>query len=689
MVIRSPRFLRVFNLDPSQPLRVRLFQLMCLTTAVICLVVVLPINQFLTLPAWVNLADTLLGLIALGMYWASRRGRHFYLSFFVVVMVLLNSVWNLNAGTDGSITYYFFPAILYPLAILTGRARWILATLVVLNVCGLLILDYYDPQLTTPFPTPSDRLYDLITGAVASFLALVAITWLILQTYDREQTRLAEAARELSASEQKYRGIFNGTTDALLIRDMDGKLIDANDRFLDMFGYSRAELPSVTTDAISAGTSPYSGQEARQLVAQAQQGGLQVFRWLSRRKNGELFWTEITLHFTEIMGQRRRMVSIRDITKRVRTEEALRRNEERLRLALQASRQGWFEMNVQTGEGLSSEEYVNLIGFDPATFATTYQGWLEGLHPDDRAIAAREFQACVASGGSRTLEYRRRTRSGDWKWIRSIGRIVENDATGKPLRMVGTHTDITERKELEAQLVQSQRLESVGTLAAGVAHDLNNILTPILIGSEVLGEKLADPKDREMMALLAKGAKRGAAIVQQLLTFSREMAHNRIEVNPARLLQDLEKGLRASFPAEIKVVTRISDGLWSVTADPAQLTQALTNLCTNAREAMPQGGTLTLAAENAELADDGTRHPWGPKGRKVVFTVADTGRGISPEIRDRIFDPFFTTKGVGKGTGLGLSTVFGIVKGHRGAVTVDSRLNQGATFKIILPAATA
>lgn len=681
------QFVSPLDSEVSEPLRIRLYRLICLTTGVICLPLVLPMNLFQNLPIWVNIADTLLGLFGLGCYWASRRGRNFFLGYFVVLILLLNSVWNFNAGSDGSITYYFFPAVLYPLAILRGRTRWVLTVLLILNVCGLLVVEYLYPGLTTPFPSRADRLNDLVTGGICSLLALVVVLWLILQTYEREQLRVSQYARELSASEQKYRGIFNSTRDAILIRDAAGRLLDANDRMLEMFGYAREEVAALTASDISAGVSPYSGKEVAAVIQQAQQGGPQVFRWLNKRKNGEVFWSEITLHFAEIMGQRRRLVAIRDITGRVRTEEALRANEERLRLALAASNQGWFELNVQTGEGSSSEEYVRIIGHDPASFRTTLQGWLDGIHPDDREAASREFRACLAAGDSRSLEYRRLTRDGKWKWIRSIGKVVECDAAGKPIRMVGTHTDITDRKELESQLLHSQRLEAVGTLAAGVAHDLNNILTPMLMAPAVLGEKLIDPRDRELMAQMASGAKRGAAIVRQLLTFSRDMAQSRVPVDPGLLIGEMKEFIRATFPPDVKLVAVVPEGIWSVPADPVQLHQVLLNLCINARDAMPAGGTLTLTAENAEIfSETSSSDPWAKSGRKVVLTVADTGSGIPPEIRERIFDPFFTTKEVGKGTGLGLSTVYGIVRGHGGSITVDSAPGRGAVFKVTLPA---
>ncbi len=661
--------------DLSQPLRVRLYRLICATTAAICLLIIFPTNLFQNLPPWVHIANVLLGLFALGCYGASRRGHHLFVTFFVALLVILNSTWNLDAGSQGSITYYFFPALLYPLAILQGRTRWAFTALTVVNLCALIAMDYAFPGLSRPLPQPIDRVLDLVTGAFSALLALGAILWLVLRAHDQEHNRLSEVGRELAASEQNYREIFNSTSDAMLIRDEQGRLLDVNERMCAMFGYGREAALRLSVDDISLGASPYSGVEAAEHMRRALAGVPQLYRWRNRRIDGTLFWSEIAMRAGEIAGHRRILVTIRDISDRLQTEVALRANEERLRLALEASKQGWFELNLQTGEGFSSDEYVRIIGYEPGEFVTTQANWLENVHPEDREAAARELRACVASGQSHTLEYRRQTRSGDWKWIRSIAKVVERDASGRPLRMVGTHTDITERKELEAMLLHSQRLEAIGTLAAGVAHDLNNILTPMLMASSVLGEKMSDDEDRALMGMLETGARRGAAIVQQLLAFSRDMAQRRVEVDPAQVITDMLEMMRAVFPSDIRVDARIEKGLWTLTADPIQLHQVLMNLCVNARDAMPRGGRLTLRAAN----DAGG-------ARTVVITVTDTGQGIAPEIRSRIFDPFFTTKEVGKGTGLGLSTVYGIVKSHGGTVSVESEPGRGSTFRVVLPA---
>ncbi|MCX6956828.1 MAG: ATP-binding protein, partial [Verrucomicrobia bacterium] len=233
----------------------------------------------------------------------------------------------------------------------------------------------------------------------------------------------------------------------------------------------------------------------------------------------------------------------------------------------------------------------------------------------------------------------------------------------------------------------TRRLESVATLAGGVAHDLNNILTPMLMAAEVFHDKLTDEGDRELMSSIQAGARRGAAIIKQLLVFSRSVAQVRAVVDVAQLVTTTVGAAKESLPPNITLVERVSADLWPVTADAAQLQQVVLSLCTNGCDAMPNGGTLTVTVENSRLSPRAsTQNPWGKGGPCVMISVADTGRGIAPEVIGRVFDPFYTTKEMGKGAGLGLSSVHGIVTGHGGTVTVDSELGHGSVFRIFLPA---
>ncbi|HXJ73414.1 MAG TPA: ATP-binding protein, partial [Candidatus Dormibacteraeota bacterium] len=244
-----------------------------------------------------------------------------------------------------------------------------------------------------------------------------------------------------------------------------------------------------------------------------------------------------------------------------------------------------------------------------------------------------------------------------------------------------------DKKRIEAQFLRTQRMESIGTLAGGIAHDLNNVLAPIMMSVEILKTKFTDDHSQRMLAILENSTKRGADMVKQVLTFARGVEGERVLLQPRHLLQDITKMIRETFPKTIQFKSKITDDLWPITGDATQLHQVLVNLTVNARDAMPEGGTLTVTAENFTLDSD-IQHNGNMilPGYFVLVKVTDTGTGISPEVLDKIFDPFFTTKEPGKGTGLGLSTVLGIVKSHGGFVQVQTELNKGTTFLVHLPA---
>ncbi|MEH1773692.1 hybrid sensor histidine kinase/response regulator [Nostoc sp.] len=263
------------------------------------------------------------------------------------------------------------------------------------------------------------------------------------------------------------------------------------------------------------------------------------------------------------------------------------------------------------------------------------------------------------------------------------------DEQGKPKSILTVDTDITEKKHLEAQLFRAQRLESIGTLASGIAHDLNNILTPILAGAQLLPLKFPDADQRtlHLLEILEINAKRGADLVKQVLSFARGVEGKRITLQLKHLIMEVAKILKETFPKSIEISTDIPHDLWMVSGDSTQLHQVLMNLCVNARDAMPNGGTLSISAENLLIDENYARMNLEAKeGPYIVVTVSDSGVGIPKEMLDRIFEPFFTTKDVGQGTGLGLSTVLGIIKSHGGFVNVYSEPGSGTSFKVYLPA---
>ncbi|ALF55337.1 histidine kinase [Nostoc piscinale CENA21] len=261
------------------------------------------------------------------------------------------------------------------------------------------------------------------------------------------------------------------------------------------------------------------------------------------------------------------------------------------------------------------------------------------------------------------------------------------DFAHQPQAILVVNTDITQKQQLEAQFLRAQRLESIGTLASGIAHDLNNVLAPILMTAQLLEAQLQDERSQRLLPILITNAKRGANLVKQVLSFTRGMEGERSLLQFKHLIIEIQQIVKETFPKTIEITTLVAQNLWVISGDATQLHQVLMNLCVNARDAMPNGGTLKITAENF-LVDKNyaNMHLDSKVGPYIVISVIDTGLGISAEILDRIFEPFFTTKELGKGTGLGLSTVLGIVKNHGGFINVHSEQGQGSQFKIYLPA---
>ncbi len=263
--------------------------------------------------------------------------------------------------------------------------------------------------------------------------------------------------------------------------------------------------------------------------------------------------------------------------------------------------------------------------------------------------------------------------------------VPEFDGNSQAILVV--NTDITQKKQLEGQFFRAQRLESIGTLASGIAHDLNNVLAPILMTAQLLESQLQDERSKRLLPIIVNNSKRGANLVKQVLSFTRGIEGDRAPLQLKHLITEIEQVIRETFPKTIEASISMSSDLWAVSGNATQLHQVLMNLCVNARDAMAEGGTLTISAENFFIDENYAKMNIEAKiGHYILIIISDTGIGISPQIQDRIFEPFFTTKELGKGTGLGLSTVLGIIKSHGGFINVYSEPRKGSKFQVYLPA---
>ena len=380
----------------------------------------------------------------------------------------------------------------------------------------------------------------------------------------------------------------------------------------------------------------------------------------------------------------------REILKRTEAESALRAAEERMRFALEAAGVGIWDMDYTTGTLQWSAILEAQYGFPPGTFGGTFEAFVERVHPQDRDEMLETMAKANRSGADFSVQHRALRPDGTVRWLSGAGRIILGEH-GEPVRGVGISLDITERRALEEQFRQAQKMDAIGQLAGGVAHDFNNLLTVILGFSELL---LADrdPNDRRQadIAEIQRAGTRAAGLTRQLLAFSRKQIIEPMLLDLNEVVAAFQVMLGRLIGEDVKVTLVLQHDLAPVKADRGQVEQVIMNLALNARDAMPRGGALTIETANVELDENYTKtHLAVIPGAYVALTVTDTGIGMAPEVQARLFEPFFTTKEVGKGTGLGLATVHGIVMGSGGSVHVYSEVGRGTSVKVHFPSATA
>jgi PAS domain S-box-containing protein len=494
-------------------------------------------------------------------------------------------------------------------------------------------------------------------------------------------TERRRAERVLRESHERFEAVARATINVIWDWDTNRNTIWWNDQFEAVFGYPANQIGTDLeswSNRIHPDDLPRILESVRKVVDSDEATWSDQYRF--RRYDGDYaFVIDRGYVLRDDRGKPLRMIgAMEDVTERRKGEERLREQADiidRAQDAIVIRNYGdrhvtFWNKGAERLYGWSAEEVAG--------------------HPDVTTLADPQQADSIISALHASGEFR-----GDVKQFTKDGRelIVQERATlvrnadGTPRSILIICTDITEQKKLEAQFLRAQRLESIGTLASGVAHDLNNIIAPILMCAQVLREENDPAARRPVVDLVEASAQRGANIIKQVLTFARGVEGERVLMEPAHFINDMAKVASETFPKNIQVQTRYTEGLWPVESDPTQVHQILLNLCVNARDAMPRGGTLTIGVENFTVDENYAGIAPGAKpGPHLRIDVIDTGTGIPRAVVDKIFDPFFTTKEIGKGTGLGLSTVLGIVKSHGGFVTVYSELAVGTTFKVFLPA---
>ena len=500
----------------------------------------------------------------------------------------------------------------------------------------------------------------------------------ILQATVRDITERKRVEAALSASEVRYRRLFESAKDGILILNAEtGRIVDVNPFLIEILGISRDEALGKKIWELGCFKNIVANQASFEELRQQEYSRYEdkpLEAADGRRIDVEFVSNVYLMDHHKVI-----QCSIRDITERKRAEERIREqaalldnaNDAIYVTALDCTILYW-NQGAERTYGWTSAEALNR--------KTT-----ELISSD--AAATQALVAILLEQGSWSGERHQNMKNGGRVEVFSRLTLVRNEQ-GQPQSVFAINTDITEKKQLEAQFLRAQRLDSIGALASGIAHDLNNVLAPIIIGVPLLGEMVKDPTARHLLKVMESSAQRGAAIVKQVLTFARGIEGDRMPLQPRHLLWEMEKLAEETFPKSIRIESDVAGDLWPVLGDATQLHQALMNLCINARDAMPGGGVITLDAANVILSKEtAEKIPGAQPGSYACLCVTDTGTGIPPEIEAKIFEPFFTTKGMGKGTGLGLSTVVGIIRSHGGFIRVASKVGQGSTFELYLPAA--
>ncbi len=528
-----------------------------------------------------------------------------------------------------------------------------------LNGGGAQIFEY---RLDVPNRGPQDFEARMVSAGESEILAIV-----------RNVTDRKTAQEALKESERQYRTLFESAVDGIFVHDVEGRFLDANSAGLSRLGYTREELLSMSPTDLDT---PEQAKLIPERIRQVLENGFGSFETEHRRKDGSILDLEFTARLIDYGGKQSILAIGRDIGERKRAEERLRESEEKYRLVVDNASEGvavvqdqmlkFVNTRVREITGRSEQEL-------------TSRPFIDFVHPDDAPmVMARYSSRARGEGGAESTRFRILDSGGEIKWVEISA--VQIGWEGRPATLYFLE-DVTEKREVERELLRVQKLESIGVLAGGVAHDFNNILTAIL-GNISLAKYCADSPEKMLGRLnqAESACSRARILTRQLLTFSKggEPVKKVLSLHDT-VVESCLFGLRGS---NVRCEFDLTEDLWNAEADEGQVSQVFNNLVINADQAMPEGGTILVEGRNVEVSPD-QGLPIAP-GKYVRMSVIDTGKGIPEAELSRVFDPYFTTKP--GGSGLGLAIAYSVLKNHEGLITVESQPGKGSAFHMYLPA---
>lgn len=535
-----------------------------------------------------------------------------------------------------------------------------------------------------------EREYRASLYAITACFLCYAVRFALIH---RRQAALLEQVesgqRELRNNAQRYRAITENSSDAILIIDERNEIRFCNPAAESIFGYSAAQIVGKTLMMLMPARYRLVHEHgfAAYLKSNKKNTPWRNLEIMGLRSDAAEVPLEISFSEYEQNGQRFFMATARTLSERKQAEAALRKSEERFRLISRATNDAVWDWDLITNAIWWGEGFQTIFGYAPEDVGTGLESWTGRIHPEDVDRVIGSIKHFIATDGSFwSDDYRFRRKDGTYARTFDRGYLLRDDS-GQPVRMIGAMADVTERESLTEQLRQAQKMEAIGQLAGGVAHDVNNVLMVITSYLTLLERQIGSHESAQRYVReVRKAAEKGGAFTSQLLAFSRRQVLLPEALDLSEYVCDQISMLQRLIGEDVELRFEPWHEPMTIKFDRGQLGQVLMNLAVNARDAMPRGGVLSIRTQPTEIRSDFVRsHPWARRGRYVLLKVSDNGSGMSEDVRQRIFEPFFTTKEKGNGTGLGLATVYGIVKQSGAFIDVQSEPGKGTTFDIYIP----